>query len=88
MNTIIKTIIAFFYYHHDSKMLNKTISGTITDNQNQPLEFANVILHNSETKAVITGVISIENGTFSFSDVENNSYYIEVSMLGFKTKTF
>ena len=62
------------------------ISGIITDDHNTPLEFANIILHDSQTKAVITGVISTENGSFSIKDIENGNYYIEVSMLGFKTK--
>lgn len=64
-----------------------SISGKVSDQNNSPLEFVNVILYNSETKAVVTGVISEDNGNYNFNDVATGKYYIEVSTLGYKTKT-
>ncbi|WP_174719898.1 TonB-dependent receptor domain-containing protein [Hyunsoonleella pacifica] len=62
-----------------------TISGTIKEPDNRVLEFANVILYNTKTNDVVTGVISNEKGIYLFEDVANGKYYIEVSTLGFKT---
>jgi len=85
MNTITKIIIIFLLGML-STYAQSSISGTILDENNNPLEFANVIIHNSSSKEVIIGVISKENGSYVFETVENGSYYIEVSTLGYKTK--
>lgn len=66
------------------------ISGTISDNTNLPLPFANVILY-EEGNTTPKGVVSNDNGTYSFSNIKEGRYHIEVSMLGFKiekTKPF
>ncbi len=63
-----------------------TISGTIKEPNGRVLEFANVILYNADTKNVITGVISNDEGIYLFKDVAISKYYIEVSTLGFKTE--
>ncbi|MEP0213057.1 MAG: outer membrane beta-barrel protein, partial [Cellulophaga sp.] len=69
-----------------STQAQNKISGKITEN-NLPLEYANVILYNQSTKEVVTGTISDKQGVYAFNSIKNGTYYIEVSMLGFKTKT-
>lgn len=82
-----KSIIFYLFFSGSFiSFAQNSISGKITEVNNTALEFANVILHNAETKAVITGVISNENGNFKLQDIANGKYYLEVSMLGFKTK--
>lgn len=63
-----------------------TISGSIKESNTRVLEYANVILYSSDTKEVISGVISNEQGVYLFKDVASGTYHIEVSTLGFKTK--
>ncbi|XMO87969.1 outer membrane beta-barrel protein [Algibacter sp. AS12] len=84
MNVLIKIILIFLLSNVSLSAQNQ-ISGLISES-NQPLEFANVILYDSLSKEVITGVISNERGNYLFTDIENGTYYISVSMLGFKTK--
>ncbi len=64
-----------------------TITGTIKETNERVLEFANVVLYNSDAKDVVKGVISNEEGRYFFEDVASGTYYIEVSTLGFKTTT-
>lgn len=63
-----------------------SINGKITDEQNQPLPFANVILSKAKSKSMPKGVISDENGDYSFDNINKGLYQIEVSMLGFESK--
>ncbi|WP_452225408.1 TonB-dependent receptor [Lacinutrix chionoecetis] len=77
------TITYFFLFIVISLNAQQNISGTITEN-NQPLEFANVILYSANSNQVITGVVSNDEGQYIFKEVSTGSYYIEVSVLGFK----
>lgn len=62
-----------------------SISGKITDEQQQPLSFANIILHHSNNSQTPKGVISDEEGNFIFESITEGDYFIEVSMLSFIT---
>ncbi|WP_435314178.1 outer membrane beta-barrel protein [Cellulophaga fucicola] len=85
MNALAKIIIISILGVLSAQGQNK-ISGLITEN-NVPLEYANVILYNKTSKEVVTGTISDKQGVYAFNSIKNGIYYIEVSMLGFKTKT-
>lgn len=85
MNALAKIIIISILGVLSAQGQNK-ISGLITEN-NVPLEYANVILYNKTSKEVVTGTISDKQGVYAFNSIKNGTYYIEVSMLGFKTKT-
>lgn len=62
-----------------------TISGKITDTDNQPLAYANIILYKIGDKAP-KGTVSDDQGYYRFENLENGSYKLEISMLGFETK--
>ncbi|WP_075344039.1 outer membrane beta-barrel protein [Tenacibaculum agarivorans] len=64
-----------------------SISGKIVDDQNQSLPFANVVLLNQDSNAQPKGVVSDDNGNYTFENLKKGNYTIEISMLGFKTKT-
>lgn len=85
MKTFTKAIFILLLGVLSAQAQNK-ISGLITES-NAPLEYANVILYNQSSKEVVTGTISDKQGVYAFNSVKNGTYYIEVSMLGFKTKT-
>lgn len=63
-----------------------TISGIITDAENEPLAFANIILYKIGEEKAITGVISTNEGEYQFENINDGTYYIEASVLGFETK--
>jgi len=64
---------------------NETIEGRIVDFENQPISFVNVLLHEKEGSKVINGSVSEDDGTFLISDLENQEYYLEFSIVGFTT---
>ncbi len=57
-----------------------TLSGTISDENGNTVPFANVLVDDSEKYA-----ISDDNGFFSITGLENRSYRIRFSSIGFKT---
>ncbi|WP_088324858.1 outer membrane beta-barrel protein [Polaribacter tangerinus] len=64
------------------------ISGKVIDNENGfPLEYASVAVFETKSKKLVTGVVTDSNGFFSISNVSPNTYYIEVSFLGYLTTT-
>ena len=60
---------------------NASVSGTIKDNNQNPLSGVNVVIKNS-TK----GTQSNDNGTFRIENLTSGSYILSVSYLGFKTR--
>ena len=82
----LKTLYFFFFLLSITLSFAQSITGVISDENNLPLEFANVVLYNNASKEVVTGVISNENGNYTFTDAAAGNYYIEVSTLGFETK--
>lgn len=62
------------------------ITGTIVENTNQqPIEFATVVVANKETKQPITGTTTAADGSFSLKSASPD-IYIEVSFIGYVTK--
>jgi hypothetical protein len=70
-----------------SAYAQNTLKGTVTDSQNEPLSFANIILMEAG-KNLPKGAISDENGNYIFENLPNGKYTLEISMLGFETKKF
>ncbi|PCJ97122.1 MAG: TonB-dependent receptor [Flavobacteriaceae bacterium] len=65
-----------------------SIIGTVLEeNTQRPVEFATVLIADSNTKKPISGTTTLENGNFTLETNASN-FYIEVSFMGFVTKTF
>ncbi|MBW1294713.1 TonB-dependent receptor domain-containing protein [Aquimarina litoralis] len=64
-----------------------TITGKVTDQNQQPLVFANVILYQNENNTAIAAMATSEKGSYFFENIKEGLYRIEVSMLGFETKS-
>lgn len=63
------------------------IVGTVVEQEtNSPVAFANVALIDAETKSIVTGIISDENGNFKISGIPLREYQLEVSFLGYTKK--
>ena len=63
------------------------ITGKVIETESkQPIEYATISIIDSGTKKPITGTVTNQNGIFSI-DVKTNVFYIEVSFIGFTTKT-
>ena len=63
-----------------------SISGKITDDQKEPLAFANIILFEVDSDNPPKGAVSDEEGNYILENIPSGEYLIEISMLGFETK--
>ena len=78
--------ILWVLFYSFTSVAQHDVSGTISDQNGQPLEFTNVILYNQATKTVVTGVVTNKEGFYILKNTASDSYYLEVSSLGFQTK--
>ena len=62
-----------------------TISGKVTDNNNQALEFCNALLLNAIDSSLLNGVVCDAEGRFSIPNVKSGEYLIAYSFIGFET---
>lgn len=62
----------------------KNISGEVKDNNKKPLSFVTVLLLRSTDSVLVKGDITNDNGEYKFEGIENGSYIISTSNIGFK----
>ena len=62
----------------------QSISGTITDENNDPVYYATVALYNAADSSYVKAESTDFVGKYTFSKVESGSYYMNVNMLGYK----
>ena len=63
------------------------ITGKVIDKANNfPLEYASVVLKDTSTNKIILGVVTNENGVFSFEKVKKGNYSVTISFLGYQPK--
>ena len=64
------------------------ITGKIIESPTEaPLEYATAALYSMADQSLITGVITLEDGSFSIDNVGKGNYYLEASFMGYETKT-
>jgi len=66
------------------KAITSTISGTVHDEKDLPLVHSTVLLLNSKDSGLVKGDITNEKGVYQFEQIENGSYIICSSNIGFK----
>ncbi|WP_435313734.1 carboxypeptidase-like regulatory domain-containing protein [Cellulophaga fucicola] len=88
MNKFIKIfmVIAFLGLTGATYAQKVTVTGVVTDSLNNPLEMANVVAINNETKGLDGFGITNEKGIYKMNVNENTKYNIKVSYLGYKTR--
>jgi len=79
-------ILAFFSFFLCLATLGQSqINGTVSDSQGESIFYATVALYNSSDSSYVAAEFSDEAGQFTFKDVKDGSYYIEVDMLSYET---
>jgi outer membrane receptor protein involved in Fe transport len=62
-----------------------TVSGVIINEKNkEPIGFANVILADQQSGNNVKSAQTTDNGNFSFSGIENGTYILKISFVGYK----
>jgi outer membrane receptor protein involved in Fe transport len=68
--------------------LTAQISGKIIDaTDNSALEYATAALYDQTNGSLVTGVVTSQDGSFVIEGVKPGTYYLEVSFMGYDTKT-
>jgi len=62
-----------------------TISGTVLDDNKQPVAYANVILYTSDESQIITGSSTNEEGEYNITNLKSGDYALKLSYLGFES---
>ena len=63
----------------------QNISGTVTDQQGEPVEFANIVLLSPSDSSFIQGTVSRENGSFQLSASAMPACLLKVSSIGYQS---
>ncbi|MFB9052045.1 outer membrane beta-barrel protein [Formosa undariae] len=61
------------------------VSGFIKNAQNLPIDFANVILTNTDDATIVHGATSQDDGHYVLKNVALGSYILEISFIGYTT---
>lgn len=92
MNIFIKTSLHIFLLLFISNYViaqnNKIeITGILIEKEtSQSLPYATILIKNDSTKQMISGTTSDNNGKFTLKNKDTN-FYLEISIMGFETKT-
>ncbi len=85
LTILVSTTLVFLNSFASAQQLE--IKGTIVEKEtSQPIPYSTIVVKDSNTHENITGVISDENGAFSVL-ISNSECYIEISFMGYATKT-
>ncbi len=64
-----------------------TVKGKVVDSKNQPISFVNILFFEKEGGQVFNGIVTDEFGNFNISDLKDQDYHTEFTMVGYKTVT-
>ncbi len=60
------------------------VSGSIKDEANNPIAYANILLLKAQDSTIVYGTTSNEEGQYSFNNVTANTYIIKVSFISYE----
>lgn len=71
-----------------SALTAQTVGGKVIDEQNQPIEFANVALYSLPDSTLKTGTVTDAEGRFSLAPDETGAdAYLQISFIGYQAQT-
>ncbi|MDN3673137.1 outer membrane beta-barrel family protein [Flavobacterium branchiarum] len=85
---VLFSLILFVVSKTTAQTKSVTISGMIKDkNLKTSIPYVNITLKSSKNQTFVAGVLSNEEGRFIFSNINSGNYILEISFIGYKTKT-
>lgn len=76
-------ILSFLSLYFQSVNAQSSLSGTITDEKNEPIFFSTIVLYSLPDSTISKTASTDELGKYKIIDIKDGSYFIEVSMLGY-----
>lgn len=86
MKNIITTIILSFFLF-SSIIAQHKVTGIAQDAENNPLEFANVMLLSPTDSSLVALEMTEADGSFEMKDIEKGSYLLQISSMGYDDHT-
>ena len=60
------------------------VGKVLDEDTGNPIQYANIMLHDSDTDAAITGTITDERGRFHITPVKPGNYFVTIKFMGFE----
>jgi len=86
MKTKTSTLLLALFLTCTNLISQSALTGKITDSQNAPLPFANVLLLTAEDSALVKGVVATEEGKFTLEDLHPGHYLLSFMMISYQTR--
>ena len=82
----IRTSLSIFFCFLSTLVFSQNeLSGKLTDLNNDPLAYANVILLNAQDSvSVVKGTVSEEDGSFLLKDIKDDNYVLKITYVGYE----
>ncbi len=74
----------FFFFSILSFSQNYYVDGTVKDENNVSIAYANVVLQDISDDSAVFGTTTDDNGYFKIEDLQNTTYNLKISYLGYK----
>ncbi len=86
-HSLLLSILLFVFNFLNAQNQKLIIRGKVIEsNSEQPIEFATIMLEDSQSKALITGATTELDGTFEIETNTAAEFYLTISFMGFKTQ--
>lgn len=82
--SIIAFLILISLSSFAAKKSSIEISGTIKDDKNSPIQFATILLLNSQDSSLVKGDLTDIKGEFNFDQVQEGSYLLSATNVGYE----
>ncbi|MDD2476610.1 MAG: TonB-dependent receptor [Dysgonamonadaceae bacterium] len=78
--------LSFAFILSLSFSIKAQLKGTLINQEQQPIEFANVALYSLPDSVMITGTVSDDKGSFSLNGNGTDDAFLKVSFIGYETQ--
>ncbi|MFP4096142.1 MAG: TonB-dependent receptor domain-containing protein [Cyclobacteriaceae bacterium] len=66
---------------------NASIQGSVLDeSNNEPLEYANVLLFQPSDSSLVNGIVTNADGSFLMTDIPAGTYYLQIQFIGYESR--
>ena len=75
----------FFFTGANAQTLSSLSGQVIEQSTKEPMQYVNVALYFITDSSLVASVVTDKNGVYTFADVQQGNYYMQISFIGFET---
>ena len=80
-------VLIFGFFVLKSQAQNSSLTGKINDQtNNEPLEYANIVVYSSNDSSMVAGGVSNADGEFKIQKLTAGKYFVKAQFLGYQVK--